>query len=165
MAALSTGVTAPEFTLPLLQGGEFSLKKALERGPVVLAFFKISCPVCQFAMPYFERLFKTYGKSSVSIIGVSQDKAADSRRFAQEYGITFPIALDDTNKYPVSNAYGLTNVPTLFLVTPSGDIQVSAVGWSRPDLEQIGRELAVATQITQSPLISPEERVPDFKSG
>src|SRR5947209_7650201 len=96
MAALSAGVAAPDFTLPLLQGGEFALKPALQRGPVVLAFFKISCPVCQFALPYFERLYKSYGKGEVSIVGISQDKAADTRRFAQEFGVTFPIALDET---------------------------------------------------------------------
>src|SRR5437763_8379614 len=119
MAALDPGVKAPEVTLPLLSGGNFSLREALARGPVLLAFFKISCPVCQFAFPYFERLYKSYGKGPVTIMGVSQDNAADTRRFAQEFGVTFPIALDDTRSYPVSNAYGLTNVPTLFLVASS----------------------------------------------
>ena len=165
MAALDSGIKAPDFTLPLLQGGKFSLKDALERGPVLLAFFKISCPVCQFAFPYYERLYKAYGKGPVTIVGVSQDNAADTRRFLQEFGITFPIALDDPGKYAVSNAYGLTNVPTLFLVSPSGEIELSSVGWSRQDYEQIGRELATATEITQAPLISRSESVPDLKAG
>jgi len=165
MAALSSGVKAPEFTLPLLSGGNFSLPKALQRGPVLLAFFKVSCPVCQFAFPYFERLYKAYGQGAVSIVGVSQDNAADTERFAREFGITFPIALDDMRSYATSNAYGLTNVPTLFLISPPAEIQVSSVGWSRPEFEQIGRELATATEITQAPLISRTESVPDFKAG
>jgi peroxiredoxin len=165
MPALSNGVAAPDFTLPLLRGGEFSLKEALQRGPVVLAFFKVSCPVCQFSFPYFERLYKAYGKGAVSIIGVSQDHAADTQRFAQQFGVTFPIVLDDMKQYLVSNAYGLTNVPTLFLIAPDGEIQISAVGWSRPDLEQIGRELATATEITQVPLITSKDNAPDFKAG
>ena len=165
MAALSSGVKAPEFTLPLMGGGRFDLKDALERGPVLLAFFKISCPVCQFAFPYFERLYKAYGKGPVAIIGISQDDAANTQRFAREFGITFPIALDDTRSYAVSNAYGLTNVPTLFLIEPFGEIAVSSVGWARADYEQIGRELATATEIKQAPLIARTESVPDFKAG
>jgi peroxiredoxin len=165
MAALSSGVKAPAIALPLLGGGKFELKDALERGPVLLAFFKISCPVCQFAFPYFERLYRAYGNGPATIVGVSQDDAANTQRFAREFGITFPIALDDTRSYPVSNAYGLTNVPTLFFIRPSGEIEISAVGWSRPEYEQIGRELATATEITQSPLIARHESVPDFKPG
>jgi len=68
MPALSTETFAPDFSLPLLQGGSFSLHDALKGGPVLLAFFKISCPVCQFAFPYIERLFQAYGKQNISVI-------------------------------------------------------------------------------------------------
>jgi peroxiredoxin len=165
MPALSTETIAPDFSLPLLQGGTFSLKDALNRGPVLLAFFKISCPVCQFAFPYVERLYQAYGKQNVSIIGISQDDAAATKSFCKEYRLTLPIALDDTKRYPVSNAYGLTNVPTLFLIAPSGEIQVSSVGWSRADIEQIGRELAEAGQTKPVPVIHKGESVPDLKPG
>src|SRR5207245_7768002 len=83
----------------------------LSRGPVVAAFFKISCPICQYAFPFLERIYKAYGKKNVSIIGISQNNKKDTAGFLREFGITFPILLDDTNTYPVSNAYGLTNVP------------------------------------------------------
>ena len=165
MAALSSGVKAPEFTLPLLNGGNFSLKDALERGPVLLAFFKISCPVCQFTFPYLQRLYKAYGKGPVSIVGVSQDDAKATQAFVREFGVTFPVALDDVRSYPVSNPYGLTNVPTLFFIEPSSEIKISSVGWSRTDYEQIGRELAEAAEIAQTALIGRNESVPDFKAG
>ena len=47
MPALDTGVMAPDFTLPTIDGEQVSLKEALQKGPVLLAFFKVSCPVCQ----------------------------------------------------------------------------------------------------------------------
>ena len=47
---------APDFTLPTLEGQKVSLKQLLQHGPVVLAFFKVSCPVCQYAFPLYERL-------------------------------------------------------------------------------------------------------------
>jgi|SRR5438067_943790 len=165
MPALSTETIAPDFSLPLLEGGNFSLQQALKQGPVLLTFFKSSCPVCQFALPYVERLFQAYGKQNAGVIGISQDDAGATKSFCKEYGLTLPIALDDTKRYLVSNAYGLTNVPTLFLIAPSGEIQVSSVGWSRPDIEQISRALAEAGQTKLIPAIHKGENVPDFKAG
>ena len=62
MAALEAGTQAPQFELPAMDGSRFSLQDALTRGPVVAAFFKISCPVCQYAFPFLERIYKAYGK-------------------------------------------------------------------------------------------------------
>src|SRR3974390_1048629 len=117
MPALTAGKAAPDFTLPTLDGGSFSLHDALKRGPVVLAFFKISCPVCQLAFPYVERIQKAYKDKGVTVVGVSQNDRKDTALFVKEWGITFPVALDDPKKYPASNAYGLTNVPTVFYVS------------------------------------------------
>src|SRR5581483_7856803 len=116
MSALTPGTTAPDFVLPATDGPEFSLSEALARGPVLVAFFKVSCPICQYAFPFVERLYKTYGTKGLTIVGVSQNNKKDTAAFIREYGLTFPILLDDTSKYPVSNSYGLTNVPTLFWV-------------------------------------------------
>ena len=57
MAALANGVAAPDFELKTLDGKSFSLSAELARGPVVLAFFKVSCPTCQYAAPFLERFF------------------------------------------------------------------------------------------------------------
>src|SRR6266436_5876129 len=104
MTHIVPGNVAPGFSLKSLDGKEFSLSAALERGPVVLAFFKVSCPVCKFTFPFLERVFKAYGSSEVTFLGISQDNSSASRDFANEFGVTFPILLD-TAGYPVSNAY------------------------------------------------------------
>src|SRR5271157_3819345 len=115
MAALTAGTRAPDFSLPALDGGKFSLQEALQRGPVLAAFFKVSCPTCQYTFPYLERLHKAHG-DKVTIVGISQNNQADTAAFLKEYGVSFPTLLDDPNGYVVSNAYGLTNVPSLFLI-------------------------------------------------
>src|SRR5256712_2136930 len=114
MAALNPGTTAPDFALPTMDGKRFSLPEALSRGPVVLAFFKISCPICQYAFPFLERIHRAYADKNVVVVGVSQNGAKDTASFIKEYGVSFPVLLDDTRSYPVSNGYGLTNVPTVF---------------------------------------------------
>ena len=165
MPALSSGVTAPDFALPTLQGGRFSLATALTEGPVVLAFFKISCPVCQMAFPFFERLHQAFRGKKVQVIGVSQDSPQDTAAFAKQFGITFPIALDDTKKYPASSAYQLTNVPSLFLVNSNGWIEVSSVGWSRDELQEISEKLAAGSAIPTPILVRQGDNVPAFKPG
>src|ERR1035441_8396437 len=91
MAVLNAGVLAPDFTLPTVQGGQVSLRQALAKGPIVLVFFKVSCPVCQYAAPFLERVFQANRAANVTVLGISQDKARDTKDFMREYGVTFPV--------------------------------------------------------------------------
>jgi peroxiredoxin len=165
MPALAVGKKAPDFTLSTMDGKPFSLRDALTRGPVVVAFFKISCPVCQYAFPFLERIYKAYDSKNVTMVGVSQNKAKDTGLFNKEYGVTFPVLLDDTNSYPVSNAYGLTNVPTIFWVDSDGTIEVSSVGWVQKDIEEINQKFAEAGKISQHPVFLPDESIPAYRPG
>src|SRR5437879_6982522 len=113
MTKVLAGHQAPTFALNGTNGQPFSLADALRKGPVVTAFFKISCPVCQFTLPFLERLYETYGDDRVSFVGISQDDKRDTKEFCAEYDLSFPTVLD-SDGYPVSNQYGLTNVPTVF---------------------------------------------------
>jgi peroxiredoxin len=165
MSALTAGKSAPDFRLPGMDGNTFSLTQALARGPVVLAFFKISCPVCQYALPFLERIYQAYQGKPVSVVAVSQNDRNSTGAFLREYGITLPVLLDEPPRYPVSNAYGLTNVPTVFLLAPDGEIELSSVGWSRSELEQIHRQLADAAGKQAGQLFRPGEQVAEFRPG
>lgn len=165
MAALTAGTKAPDFSLRAMDGSKFSLQEALAKGPVILAFFKVSCPVCQFAFPYLERIYKAYGNKNVTIAGVSQNNQKDTAAFMREFGITFPVLLDDTNSYPVSNAYKLTNVPTIFWVAEDGEIEISSVGWVRQEVEGVNARAAEALGDGVKPMIHAGEQVPDFRAG
>jgi peroxiredoxin len=165
MTHLVAGNIAPGFSLKSLDNKECSLSTLTERGPVVAAFFKISCPVCQFTFPFLERLYKRYGGDGVTFLGISQDDTKSTNKFAKECGITFPIVLDDENGYVVSNAYGLTNVPTIFLIDTGGTVKVSCMGFDKKDLEQIAAELAERKTISLAPLFRPDEVIPANKPG
>lgn len=166
MPALEAGVAAPEIKLPLLDGGDFSLRQALSRGPVVVAFFKVNCPVCQLAFPYLERLYKAYsGSGKFGMFGVSQNDAAATKDFNHRFGVTFPDLLDDTHKYPASNAYGLTNVPSVFLISPEAEVEFSIVSWSKREYEQLNRKLAEISGMSPMMLFGPNDTVSEFKPG
>src|SRR5271169_3266958 len=107
MAALQPGTRAPDISLAAVDGTTFSLHDALKKGPVVAAFFKVSCPVCQHAFPYFERVYKAHAGQKITFVAISQDDKRNTDSFLKQYGVTFPTLLEDPNGYAVSNAYGL----------------------------------------------------------
>src|SRR5437763_9741928 len=116
MPTVAAGKTAPPFELASMDGKTYSLRDALAQGPVLAAFFKISCPTCQYTFPFLERLYR--GKTrDIGMYAISQDDAESTREFHQEFGITIPTLIDSEDEnYPASNAYQLSHVPSLFLI-------------------------------------------------
>jgi len=165
MTHIVAGNIAPNFSLKSLDNKQYSLNTLMEHGPVVAAFFKVSCPVCQFTFPFLERLHKRYGGDGVTFLGISQDDARETKGFAAEYGVTFPMLIDDSDGYLVSNAYGLTNVPTIFLIDTEGKVKVSSMGFDKKDMETIAAELAGRKKVSLVPLFRNDEVVPANKPG
>jgi peroxiredoxin len=166
MTHIVAGNLAPNFSLKSLDGNEFSLAAALKKGPTLLAFFKIGCPVCQFTFPFLERLHQRYKSPSFTIFGIGQNGPGKTAKFNKEYGVTFPVLLDPEEKgYNVSNAYGLTNVPTLILVDTEGSVLVSSTGFVKVDLEAIAAHLADRNKLAKIPLFLPTESVPASRPG
>jgi peroxiredoxin len=164
MTNIAVGNTAPAFSLKSLEGQQFKLEELLKRGPVVAAFFKVSCPVCQFTFPFVERLYRRYGGDGVTIVGISQDDARDTKAFAREYGTTFPMLLDEKG-YPASNAYGLTNVPTIFLIETDGTVREVSLGFDKAALEAMASSLAERKKMARAAFFQPNESVPAHKPG
>jgi peroxiredoxin len=164
MSALSPGKPAPPISLTTIDGKKVSLAEALAKGPVLAAFFKVSCPVCQFTFPFLERMHAMFGAEHFTFWAISQNDAEDTRAFIEKYGVKFPALLDEKG-YPVSNQFGLTNVPTMFLIAPDGKIQISSVGFSKADLEKIAAAAARANGKSAQPLFKPADAVPEYKPG
>src|SRR5262249_15822821 len=151
---IAAGNPAPNFFLSSLDGKSFFLGDSLKKGPVVVAFFKVSCPVCKFTFPFLGRLHQRYQSENVTFLCVSQDGVSASRYFAKDFGVTFPV-LPDTAGYPVSNAYGLTMVPSVFLVEPGGTVKVSSMGFVKADLESMANYLADRGKMARTPFFLP----------
>lgn len=164
MPKLQAGMRAPAFTLRDSAGRGYSLVDALKKGPLLAAFFKVGCPVCQFTFPFLQRLYDSYGDSSVSFWGISQDNAADTQEFLNEFGVKFPSLLD-ADGYRVSKQYGLTNVPSLFLIRPDSTLHTASVGFAKNDIEAIAAEVAKAAGKPAQPVFLPGEQVPEYRPG
>ncbi|MGA1997607.1 MAG: TlpA disulfide reductase family protein [Bryobacteraceae bacterium] len=152
---LAAGADAPDFRLARLEGGEVTLAELAATRPVLIAFFKISCPVCQMTLPFLERL---HAAGTLAVYGISQNDAADTRGFLGEFGISLPVLLDPEDRFPASNAYGITHVPTLFLIGPGLKIGRAIEGWVKAEIEWLGELAGVQ-------VIRADERVPVLRPG
>ena len=166
MAALEPGSKAPDFSLPDRNGDVQSLRAALEKGPVLLTFFKISCPTCQYALPFFDRLSAATEASPVTFWAVSQNDRGSTAAFNREFEVEPPELFDSEDEdFPASNAYGVTHVPTSFLIEQDGAISLSSVGWDKAEFEQISQQLAAAASVPDLTVFNPGEDVLDYKAG
>ena len=153
---LSEGAQAPELQFVTLVGGTTTLSEIRSKGPALLAFYKISCPTCQLTFPFLERLSKS---SSLQVIGICQDEPAGAVEFNKVFGIHFPILLDTAESgYAAGNAFGISNVPSIFIVEADGKITVAEQGFAKALLEELG-ERAGVTVFTEA------DKVPLYKPG
>src|SRR5262245_15330038 len=156
---LGEGAKAPEFQLKDLSGKRHTRSEISAGKPMLLAFYKASCPTCQYTLPFLERIYRGRANGDVGMYAISQDDPESTREFDREFGITLPTLLDAAEEsYPASNAYGLSYVPSLFLVEPDGRISQAITGFDKKGMEELGRRLG------KEPF-QPGEYVPEWKSG
>lgn len=156
---LKPGQKAPAFTLQGIDGVERSLPEALSKGAAVVAFFKISCPICQYTFPFLERLHKGAANSSLQFLGISQDGEPATEFFLKDCGVTFPTLLDSySGGYAVSNAFGIRTVPSVVVIEPDGRISSATEGFVKSDLEELGRRAGVSP-------FRDGENVPPYRPG
>jgi peroxiredoxin len=163
-STLKAGAGAPLLNLPGTDGAAHSLEQSLAKGPVLLAFFKVGCPTCQYAFPFLDRLHRQFQDHGAAVWGISQDDARSSRDFAAEYGLGFPILID-AKPYQVSDSYGVAYTPTLFLVGRDGKVELTGDGFSKQDLLDAQKKLSGQLAVKPPDLFLPSERVPEFKPG
>ncbi len=153
---IAEGSRAPGFRLARLEGGEATLAELTAHGPVLLAFFKVSCPVCQMTLPYLDRLQAPGG---LSLYAVSQNDADETRDFNRRFGVGLPTLLDSEDEnFPASNAYGISTVPTLFWIEADGTVGRVIEGWQKKQIEWLAEKAGV-TPFQQG------EKIPDWKAG
>ena len=153
---VQAGSRAPDFRLARPGGGTVSLQDLAANGPFVLAFFKVTCPVCQLTFPFLDRI---HGAGGLPIYGVSQNCPEDTAEFARVFQVTLPMLMDaEADQFPASNAYGISSVPTLFLIEQDGTISRVVEGWNRKEIEWLGGKAGINP-------IGAEENVPAWKAG
>ena len=122
------GFTAPDFSVDVLGGGQITLS-GLRGQPVVLNVWATWCPPCRQEMPALEKIHNDFKEQGLVLIGMnltSQDSEKTVAAFVQEYGLSFPVALDRDGT--VQRKYKISGYPTTFFIDRDGIIRSVVVG-------------------------------------
>ncbi|WP_018014942.1 peroxiredoxin-like family protein [Teredinibacter turnerae] len=93
--ALKAGDRVPQFTLPDSNGEPYSLQHLLNKGPLVLTFYRgIWCPYCNFDLRALEESRLDLESKGAQLVAVSQQTAANSRKSKEANHLGFPILVD-----------------------------------------------------------------------
>ena len=91
---ISSGIPAPDFSLPDETGTVRSLLEFRGR-PLVLYFYpKDDTPGCTAEACNFRDDYSSYAKAGVEILGVSPDTSKSHAKFKAKYGLPFPLLAD-----------------------------------------------------------------------
>lgn len=129
--------------------------------PTALFFYKVTCPVCQMAAPMahgFERAYPGH------IVGIGQDPEDRLASFAGEFDLGFRSVVDEP-PYPVSDAYGISVVPTLVLVDGEGTVVEAVESWNRDGYNALSDQLAGLLGASAALVFSPGDGLPPFRPG
>ncbi|KWU59986.1 thiol-disulfide oxidoreductase ResA [Priestia megaterium] len=117
---VQAGDKAPDFVLQDLKGNNVHLSDLKGKG-VFLNFWGTWCKPCEKEMPYMERQYSHFKDPNVEILAVNIEESDIAiKSFVNRHGLTFPILKDRDGT--VTEAYGITPIPTTFLIDKNGKI-------------------------------------------
>lgn len=147
---LQPGDTAPDFTLPNYDGTSVSLSALLEKGPVVLTFYRGDwCPFCNILLRTYQRALPQIEELGATLVAVSLQTPDYTQLTVEHKELTSLVLTDDGGK--VIDEYGLLYTlpeyvrpfaaqvaehnggawhlptPSTFVIEPSGKIVASQI--------------------------------------
>lgn len=149
---LPAGAKAPNFTVENFGGGTSKLSDHLGK-VVILKFWATWCGPCKASMPHFQEVFEKVAPQGVDLLAVC---VSDERPLfldwvkANQATYRFPFFFDpagtDRTKSISGQLYGVSGIPTVYIIDPKGAVAESIVGYGGPDdhrVEQALRKLGV----------------------
>ena len=137
---LAEGQRAPDFEIASVDGEALQLSQL--RGKVVLLnFWGTWCGPCRREMPEFQKFYADWREAGFEIVAVAWNDSEDAiRDFRDEYGLTFPLALDKSGD--INERYAVQTRPSSYIIDRDGIIHARHFGiMTEPQLRTLFREL------------------------
>jgi peroxiredoxin len=111
-SALREGDVAPYFALPDAHGNILALKTLLDRGPVVISFYRGGwCPFCNLELRGLQRVLPAIVQVGASLVAISPQLPDNSLSTEEKNQLTFPVLSDVGNI--VAKSFGIVfTLPT-----------------------------------------------------
>ncbi|MGL4987294.1 MAG: peroxiredoxin-like family protein [Treponemataceae bacterium] len=98
--ALKTGDKCPQFILKDIFGKEFDSQKSLEKGKLVIAFYRGGwCPYCNIELRGYQSIYDKIKASGAEIVAISPEKPTIGEALARKHELSFPILFDEKNQF------------------------------------------------------------------
>lgn len=128
---LQIGTPAPDFELPSLSGDSIRLSQ-YQGTPVLLSFGATWCPPCREEAPLIQRLHEAHPELVVLLVDMD-DPHEDVQEFADRYGLTHPVLLDE-NSAVGGHQYHVSAIPTSFFIDSGGILRAIVTGCLTPEM-------------------------------
>ena len=112
MPRLSVGSKAPEFSLPDGNGGTVSLKQSIGKTVILYFYPKDNTSGCTKEACDFRDNIAVISKKGAVVVGVSADSVPSHKKFADKFGLQFPLASDE--KKELVKKYGVWKEKSMY---------------------------------------------------
>jgi len=112
MKLLQTGDAAPDFTAADQDGNDVSLKDFRGRKVVLYFYPKDDTPGCTKEACSFRDGWAAFRRKKIAVLGVSADDEKRHKKFAQKYGLPFPLLADTDRR--ILKAYKVWGEKSLY---------------------------------------------------
>ena len=146
--------TVPDFTVRLIDGGQFQLSQRLGDNFTLLLFYRgAHCPICKIQVRELQRKLNDFAKRGVTVVAISMDNKARAQQSMEEweigellvgYGLTEDTArqldLYISSGRPGSEEPRIFSEPAMLLVKPNRSLyfaSIQSMPFTRPPLDQL----------------------------
>lgn len=122
------GDTMGDYTVTDVNGVSHSFSEILDtKKAIVLNFWFINCGPCQMEFPYMNEAYEAY-KDKLEILAINPvgDSETDIKAFAEEFGLSFPMAAGDI---AWESAFALQGYPTTVVIDQTGTVSFVHTGY------------------------------------
>ncbi len=133
---LAEGNLAPDFTITTVDGQELALSDLRDK-VVLLNFWGTWCGPCRREMPEFQKAYEEWEEEGFLILAIAyNDTETAIRDFRDEFGLTFPLALDDSGE--INDSYAVQTRPSTYIIGRDGLVRTKHFGiMTEPQLREL----------------------------
>lgn len=146
---LKKGDKAPSIILFNLKDKFFKSKKHFKKSIILLNFWSTYCVPCKKEIPELIKMSEEFKDKNITMLFISLDKEGRKKvmLFLKENKFNIPETNVLLDIYKMTaKKYGVTKLPSLFIINKKGKIEYSCVGYKESNLKNIEKTLKKLTK-------------------